>query len=871
MSDSSIEIPAVIVLVLVVFVVIVLASTNIGQGIFTYLQKYLPAAGEGQWTANTVYDVLSENSFDALSCAIKVVSLSKDDNCVSNFQPSKLSGAQTGTSGNIISIESKYGWLGDGYTGMATEKGTLDISSIPPDERPYLKCTESGKDSSKCTVYNFQLPQYIENAEKYIAGYGDPKYLIYWNMFPISEVTWTFKINWVLHTAIFAISIIPIGKSSFSAAKIAWAGLRGPAKKEMEKVLVKTLIKEGEEKLGQVAATEAAEQAVKFWGTTGGRAGLKAAYQRITGITAWNFMVEKARTEGINLLKSRISKAGITSFFVKGVSLETGAYLAGLWDSINEKFKPVGNALAIKKSYEVGGEIKTLDLPSEWTGKPIILKSVPGLVLTENKPFHLVSPCYLKSFDVTKSQFVCGTYTNSPEDKNSYCMDAKEKFDKSLMTCGIWDKNVDTAMGIDGIYEIINAWKSQPNRKIFEIDESYDNKINTRLYMPWEGKDDYIDLDSAKRLLPSVPATSPGTRSEPFIFSVGVYHSNTAVTPTNLAGTKDQVLQSLAKSISDCYDAYESATDVRCEIFDVSSIPSGVTITYNDMISKLKSDYGFDVIHNLVWFGSDLKDKDTSISKDHSGYLEISISKPPFKYVLINYVNNLDKKSYSAPMHCYYDDEPEFKTEEEAKNYIPFGHCKIFLTTSGISYTVYLDGPQSSSMGDELYQYADSVSFDYEGRGLMKVVFNDDDEDGNWDEIGVHTFNQNLDDMGLENYGIDVSSIENYVLLSDVDKSGLPGHITMKNCQTDGIVIDISEFSDQKMDGENKNYCFFHESKLAAGIKIGTTVLTIGGTIAAMILTRNPTILFIVFAGTAAADRVAAIYGEFKQAWPGPT
>ena len=49
-----------------------------------------------------------------------------------------------------------------------------------------VSCTETSG-VYKCNVINFDLPQEVSDPEKWIAGWGDPRYVIYHNTFPEGE------------------------------------------------------------------------------------------------------------------------------------------------------------------------------------------------------------------------------------------------------------------------------------------------------------------------------------------------------------------------------------------------------------------------------------------------------------------------------------------------------------------------------------------------------------------------------------------------------------------------------------------------------------------------------------------------------------
>ncbi|GEM_PF-4876999 len=89
---------------------------------------------------------------------------------------------------------------------------------------------------SECSVSDFMLPQEIEDAEEWIRGYGDPKYLMYAHEFPIAEDTWTFNLSHIdktqLLVSLSALAFLKGRKivTSYQKARTAWGGVYGAIK-----------------------------------------------------------------------------------------------------------------------------------------------------------------------------------------------------------------------------------------------------------------------------------------------------------------------------------------------------------------------------------------------------------------------------------------------------------------------------------------------------------------------------------------------------------------------------------------------------------------------------------------------------------------
>lgn len=70
----------------------------------------------------------------------------------------------------------------------------------------FVKCGPNN-----CLICNFTLPQKVTNAEEYIAGYGDPKYVLYYESFPIGE-----EEGWNIDKSNIALGTIIIGDGIFA-------------------------------------------------------------------------------------------------------------------------------------------------------------------------------------------------------------------------------------------------------------------------------------------------------------------------------------------------------------------------------------------------------------------------------------------------------------------------------------------------------------------------------------------------------------------------------------------------------------------------------------------------------------------------------
>jgi hypothetical protein len=95
-----------------------------------------------------------------------------------------------------------------------------------------------------CKVNNFRLPQQTTN--DWIPWFGDPEFLLYWQLFPMEEDTWSAQEDWRIYAAIAVISVVPplksarlvAGQASRAALKKVFTGF---VKENAETVIRKTV------------------------------------------------------------------------------------------------------------------------------------------------------------------------------------------------------------------------------------------------------------------------------------------------------------------------------------------------------------------------------------------------------------------------------------------------------------------------------------------------------------------------------------------------------------------------------------------------------------------------------------------------------
>ena len=123
-----------------------------------------------------------------------------------------------------------YCTIGDEYVETLKTSGKCEQKKIDLTTAGYMEKTEhasiecDSKDNiKKCTVKNFELDQKFQEKEIYgatftpeewIAGYGDPEYLIYYQQFPLGEDTaWSGTLTWVQNAVTVVMFMVPFGRT----------------------------------------------------------------------------------------------------------------------------------------------------------------------------------------------------------------------------------------------------------------------------------------------------------------------------------------------------------------------------------------------------------------------------------------------------------------------------------------------------------------------------------------------------------------------------------------------------------------------------------------------------------------------------------
>jgi|GEM_PF-6027643 len=357
---------------------------------------------------------------------------------------------------------------------------------------------------AKCIVKNFHLPQDVTKAEEWIAGYGDPEFLVYWQKFPEGEDrSWTGFSTWMSNVFTVVLWGLPVsefigaGKNFVvgGAKKIASnlaeksTGLLG---KLMKKIAGKEFTNMGDDVaifvFKEGIKRDVDKQLIKLAHETYGSEQIaKKIINRevATGLApGQEMLVREGMEEGVELIGRGsysegvtiigqnfekipdAEKAGIMNKFMatKGATKDftpkwedykkimkiagvtTGAALLGAFiDSVNAKYEEHPRSILLKSPYK---DPEPHLLEKE---RPLVLykgQFTGKIGLTENYvPFYLASPCQA-DLELTKKETVCENYIKDLADESIICTSpGKQTVFESLFNeaerCEYFPTNVD--------------------------------------------------------------------------------------------------------------------------------------------------------------------------------------------------------------------------------------------------------------------------------------------------------------------------------------------------------------------------------------------------------------------------------------------
>jgi len=328
----------------------------------------------------------------------------------------------------IIFIDGrKSKWFGDGddevYVNMASiGQQQWTTKGSKRHDLAYIMNYEPAKpvEAQVCTVNGFYLPQEVSNAEKYIAGYGDPKFLVYWQSFPADEdAAWTSYSTWMEHVGTAVLFAIPVGKV-----------LRGG----------KYLIKGGGKTVASSATTALTSAGKSLTSRLTGKIGAKKGTQLLlfeTGLSKTARIAAMAKAAGKGMFKELLW--GTEKHYgvgVKPLLKVAGVTTAAAWvgayiDSVNDKYVKRPESLVLDIPYKepksFGVEELTKSPKNLLFGYSLPLGVIQPLTLHRTgvfeKPttFYAASPCHA-DLKVESSEYTfCKEYTYNTNDQVVAC------------------------------------------------------------------------------------------------------------------------------------------------------------------------------------------------------------------------------------------------------------------------------------------------------------------------------------------------------------------------------------------------------------------------------------------------------------------
>ncbi len=318
------------------------------------------------------------DSAKSLTCAVNSVANGEELGCVKELEENAPNGphVQCSESKNLVCCDggrfSGEYWMTPESCAQWGGESTAPTSDDKCGEVIGFK-EKRPEGHFSCDVVNFNLPQEVSGLEYWIPDYGDPKYTIYWQSFPPEEDTWSLQIDWKIHAAFLAISVLPIGAVGKGAKTL----IGGAGKAALEAGTSRAAVIG--ERLAQYSnKLTPAELATK----TGAKAALKGA---------WGIIKGTPRTV------KKIIGAG---------TISGALYLSEFIDSVLGKYDPHPGKIVLKIPfadpflYEIDG----------WEGNPIFTLYRPR-VLSSVTNAHFVSPCKIGALPVKKGAASCSSYS----------------------------------------------------------------------------------------------------------------------------------------------------------------------------------------------------------------------------------------------------------------------------------------------------------------------------------------------------------------------------------------------------------------------------------------------------------------------------
>jgi hypothetical protein len=781
------------------------------------------------------------------------------------------------------------------------------------------------KTVDKCTVENFQLPQQVSNWQEYILNYGDPEFLVYWNKFPIEENTWTFKVDWKVYVAIAALSIVPPTKAAGLTFKGIWYGL----KEDTSRTLIKTAFKDagvsaGAEFVEKTYATSLKELTEKYGEKQAKVLFRSLTYSHLSDVAAKQggkkWMIKEIMKNNLKdiIVKRLTTKAGLVSTAKRATALTLAAFAIQLADSMSENYVPHGNSLVLKSPFN---DSKLYDMNRAWDGKPVLVVWEPndGFLVGKDKyeTAHLVSPCYLDSFEMKKDDVVCSVYSYNKNEQIEECSSPKhvEESDfEDYKTCGTIDEGIDKYLKMEGdksIYGRLNTiLGAQSKRKLFEY--SKEGKLS-KMYIPWlssQSQSVYVDsfvltehqqidgIDTPFDILEG--NVNYGNKKMTLVtldsINTGIIHGDSVVMESGKKYIVRPYRCEKGSGIDDddmVVDIYPYDCDdkdiyltnkcgkkmLTCE--EARSQATGSLLTtegLRDVFNAIKDSYEIPLNGKPVAFTAS---KDVTARELLIDGMEFGHSTLSYESYYQNDGSAFDKsRSYDCgiggkDVQCFRTigtQKMKLKTGSEiGKNY--FRTEKGYFLSTGIGMDAFNPEYLWINQGES------ETGFEWQGielKGDDHVTFSDNDLQPYSAENGV--IGDDYDEIEIRNGEFSFGNIfgkdtDHSITISDITDNNIfsANQISMTDCRTEGITIDLTDMGNQKTEFKDgrTNYCVRQLPKTGAWIKSGVQALAVAGCIVGAFFTSGWTLTFIT-AGLGLTEAGTQALGDYKASWPSP-
>jgi len=579
-----------------------------------------------------------------------------------------------------------------------------------------------------------------------------------------------------------------------------------------------------------------------------------------------NSLVDLYKARIPELVKS-IPQQKLRTYLAKFVTLEAIAFAAA--SNVVCKFTPNANELYLCRT---GTGKLSVPLDSGLDGIPVMVGWNP-VIGKQIKNLHLVSPCELSEFEVSKKQLLCETFSIS-SDGIITCGDPEIYTEAGAVACGTFNQNTIIPHFVDGdlsteidhyIFDGFTYDEDNILSNTGDLDYQYRNGWTVAFGTSFSDYQSgtYLPLTKFLSLLPEDPTDNPVNLDQNHVDVLR------AMRETSLAGGLVSMIEYAAKTSDDNIKIHVLANDA-----------SGTLVRYID----------FDIAHNVLISLSpdDLTDSDS---------IGMLLALPPggftrFQNTLVNdrriatYDENGVLSSIRFPWHSVIKERsihdirfvreekrgPTLNTEESIKRIyrgiLAPEEISVTLVCSRLVNPYAVGGVNIYSCSCEDCGTLPNFEFRKDPTADIITEMNvrlpktflsyiDDDIDGTWDSVRLFAGRG----LGLES--------ASDIVISDVDQNGVPATISMNNCQITSMYVDLDPLLSHKKETEEANYCLRYESSGDIALKWAGDIAAVTAVVVAGAFTGGSGWAFfgILTVGGATVATTNILY-EREASWP---